>query len=96
MDFAVFVPTIAIAFVVPGTVACVALTMGHVRKMNELKIRERELEMGGGDSALGRVVDALYDDLNDTRTQVAALQERLDFAERLLAGGSATDSDRGG
>jgi hypothetical protein len=41
---------------------------------------------------LGPVVDALCDDLNDTRAQVADIQERLDFAERLLAAGSAPEN----
>jgi len=52
--------------------------------------------MGGGDAELGPVVDALCDDLNDTRAQVAEIQERLDFAERLLAAGSAPENDRSG
>ncbi len=64
--------------------------------MKELKIREKELEMGGSDAELRPVVDALCDDLNDTRAQVAELQERLDFAERLLASGSPPEKDRSG
>jgi len=67
--------------------------MGHARKMKELKIREKELEMGGDDAELGLVVQALSDDLNDTRAHLAEIQERLDFAERLLAGGSAPEND---
>jgi len=70
--------------------------MGHTRKMKELKIREQELEMGGSDAELGPVVEALSDDLNDMRTQVAEIQVRLDFAERLLAAGSAPKNDGSG
>ena len=94
MDLTILVPIVAIAFGVPGCVACAALGMGHVRRMKELKIWEREIEMGGGDAELGAVVQALSDDLNDTRAHVAELQERIDFAERLLAGGSAPENDR--
>ena len=96
MDLFNLVPVVAIVIGVPGVAAFMALAMGHTRKMKELKIREKELEMGGSDAALGPVVDALCDDLNDTRAQVAEIQERLDFAERLLAAGKAPENDRSG
>ena len=83
------VPILGIVIGVPGFVTFIALAMGHTRKMKELKIREQELEMG---AELGPVVAALCDDLNDTRAQVADIQERLDFAERLLAAGSAPEN----
>ena len=51
------------------------------------KLKKTELEMQGGDPELRPVVDALRDDLNDTRAQLAEMQERLDFAERLLTAG---------
>jgi hypothetical protein len=92
----IMVPIVAIVIGIPGAAAFMALGMRHRRKMKELEIREKELERGGSDAALGPVVDALCDDLNDTRAQVAEIQERLDFAERLLAGGSAPKSDRSG
>lgn len=50
--------------------------------------------MRGGDPELGPEVDALRDDLNDTRAQVAEMQERLDFAERLLTAGRASQEER--
>ncbi len=54
--------------------------------------------MRGGDPELGPVVDALRDDLADmqehTRAQLAEMQERLDFAERLLTAGRASQEDR--
>jgi hypothetical protein len=40
------------------------------------------------DPELGPVVDALRDDLDDTRAQLAEMQERLDFTERVLAAGA--------
>ena len=96
MDLGILIPIAAIVFGVPGGFAFTALAMRHTRRMKELSLQERQLEMGGADTELGRVVEALSDDLNDTRAAVAELQERLDFAERLLAAGGSTDHDRSG
>jgi hypothetical protein len=90
----ILVPIAGIVIGVPGTAAFLALAMGHARKMKELKIRERELELRGGDAELVPVVDGLCDDLNEMRAQVAEIQERLDFAERLLTSGGPPKEDR--
>ena len=87
MDLSITI--VAIVIGVPAFTVFVALVMPHTRKMKELKIREKELEMGGSDAELGAEVDALRDD-------VADIQERLDLAERLLAAGRAPKDDRGG
>ncbi len=64
------------------------------------KLKRKELEMRGSNAELGPVVDALRDDLADmqehTRAQLADMQERLDFAERLLTAGRASQEDRSG
>ncbi len=60
------------------------------------KLKKKELEMRGSDAGLGPEVDALRDDLNDTRAQLADMQERLDFAERALTAGRASQEDRSG
>ncbi len=57
------------------------------------KLKKQQLERRGSDPQLGPVVDALRDDLNDTRAQLAEMQERLDFTERLLADGRASQED---
>ncbi len=57
------------------------------------KLKKQQLEMRGSDPQLGTEVDALRDDLNDTLAQLAEIQERLDFTERLLAGGRASQED---
>jgi uncharacterized membrane protein len=44
---------------------------------------------------LGAEVDALRDDLNYTRAQLAEMQERLDFAERMLTAGRASQDEKG-
>ncbi len=69
------------------------------------KLKKKELEMRGSDPELGPEVDALRDDLNDTRArladmqehtraQLADMQERLDFAERLLTAGRAAQDEK--
>ena len=62
------------------------------------KLKKKELEMRASDSELGPVVEALRDDLAEmqehTRAQLADIQERLDFAERLLTAGRASQEDR--
>ncbi len=51
------------------------------------KLSKKELETQGSSAELGPLVDALRDDLDDTRAQLGEMQERLDFAERLLTAG---------
>jgi hypothetical protein len=58
------------------------------------KLKKKELETQGSSAELGPLVDALRDDLDDTRAQLADMQERLDFAERLLTAGRASQEDR--
>ncbi len=56
--------------------------------------------MRSGDPELGPAVDALRDELAEmqehTQAQLADMQERLDFAERLLTAGRASQEDRSG
>ena len=84
------IPIVAVAVGVPGLVAFVAVIASHTRKMKELAIRDREL---GADGDLGPAVDALRDDLDDTRSQLVEMQERLDCTERLLAAPKAHPED---
>ncbi len=60
------------------------------------KLKKKELEVRGSDTELGPVVDTLRDDLDDTRAELAEVQERLDFAERLLTAGRASQEDKSG
>ena len=73
---------------VPGIILFTALIIRY-------KLKKKELEMRGSDPELGPVVDELRDDLNDTRVQLADMQERLDFAERLLTAGRASQDEKG-
>jgi len=65
------------------------------------KLKKRELEVRGTDAELGPVVDALRDELEQladmqehTHSQLAEVQERLDFAERLLTAGRESQEDK--
>ncbi len=84
----------------PVEVQTISIIMGAVAfgstvwALVHFKLKKKELEMRGSDPELGPVVDALRDDLNDTRAQLADRQERLDFAERLLTAGRASQEDR--
>ncbi len=70
-------------------------------KKKELEMRGKELEMRGSNAELGPDVDALRDDFEqladtqeNTRAQLADMQERLDFAERLLTAGRASQDEK--
>ena len=65
------------------------------------KLKKKELEMRGSDAELGPVVDGLRDDVEQlanmqehTQAQLAEVQERLDFAERLLTAGRASQDEK--
>jgi len=69
----------AFLFLSLGMIVVTALIIGY-------KLKKQQLEMRGSDPQLGPEVDAL-------RAQLAEMQERLDFTERLLAGGRASQED---
>ncbi len=58
------------------------------------KLKKAELEMRGSNAEPGPVIDVLRDDVDDTRAQLAEMQERLDFAERLLTAGRASQDEK--
>jgi len=88
----------------PVQVQIMSIIMGAVAfsstvwALVHFKLKKTELEMRGSDAELGPVVDALRDDLADmqehTRGQLAQMQERLDFAERLLTAGRASQDEK--
>jgi len=58
------------------------------------RLKKKELDTRGSSAELGAEVDALRDDLDDTRAQLADMQERLEFTERLLAAGRDEFTER--
>lgn len=94
MEPSAMIPLVAIGVGIPGFIAFVAMIIRHTRKMKELEIRERELALGEDNAALAPAVDALHDSLSDMRAQLADMQERLEFAERLLVAGNPAQPGR--
>ncbi len=82
--------TVALAIFLPTAFGSIIVTVLILR----YKLKKKELEMRGSDPELGPVVDELRDDLDDTRAQLADMQERLDFAERLLTAGRASQDEK--
>lgn len=80
---------IQILSIIFGTLAPV----GALSAILWYKLEKKKVEARSGDPELGAAVDALRDELSDmqedTRAQLAEMQERLDFAERLLTAGRA-------
>ena len=88
----------------PVEVQIISIIMGTAGSVGALslffwfKLKNKELESQRGDPELRPVVDALRDDLAEmqehTQAQLAEMQERLDFAERLLTAGRASLDDK--
>ncbi len=91
----------------PVDVQIMSIIMGAVAfsstvwALVHFKLKKTELETQGSDAELGPVVDALRDDFEQladtqehTRGQLAQMQERLDFAERLLTAGRASQDEK--
>ncbi len=98
-----FDPDLVIVF--PSIIVFTLLIIRFKLKKKELEVREKELEMRGSNGELGPVVRALQVELDDTRIQftgmeehtreqLADMQERLDFAERLITAGRASQEDK--
>ncbi len=86
----------------PVEVQVISIIMGAVAFSSTVwslvyfRLKKKELEMRSSDPELGPVVDALRDDLSDTRARLAEMEERIDFAERLLTAGRASQEDKSG
>ena len=87
-------PDVQMVTIVMGALAFTGTTVGLAWAWVHFKVKKKEIETHGGDPALGAEVDALRDDLNDTRAQLAEMQERLDFTERVLTAGRARSEDK--
>ncbi len=93
------------AALIIGTIFGILGVVGVLGFVLWFMLKKKELEMQGSNAELGPEVDALRDDLDDargqladmqehTQAQLADMQERLDFAERLLTAGRASKEDR--
>jgi hypothetical protein len=73
---AVFIPIIALSIPVVGIV------MRGLNRLAETRLEEARIRAGAGGDAAD--VAALREEMDDVRRELAEVQERLDFAERLL------------
>ncbi len=85
---------VVIVSIVMGALAFTGTVGSTVWATVHFKLKKKELETRSRDAEVGPAIDALRDDLDDTRAQLAEMQERLDFAERLLTAGRAAQDDR--
>lgn len=83
-------PDVLTVTIVMGTLAFTGITASSVWALVHFKLKKKELEGRGAGADLGAEVDALRGAVDDTRAQLAEMQERLDFAERMLTAGRAS------
>ncbi len=86
---------VLIVTIVMGALAFTGTVASSVWALVHFKLKKREFEAQGRDPELGRDVEALRYDLNETRAHLAEVQERLDFAERMLTAGRAPPDTTG-
>jgi hypothetical protein len=83
MDFAVFIPIVALCIPVAGII------FHGLEKVARLRVEEAKVKAGQLDGQSAADLAALRDEMGDVRRELAEVQERLDFAERLLTSGRA-------
>jgi hypothetical protein len=81
--FAVFIPIVALCIPV------VAIVVNGLQKLARLRIEEAKVKAGLWDGQSAAELSALREELGDVRRELSEVQERLDFAERLLTSGRA-------
>ena len=80
-------PDQVLVSIVMGSLAFTGVVASSVWAVVHFRLKKGELELKAGAPELGREVDALREELLDTRAQMVEMQERLDFAERVLTAG---------
>jgi uncharacterized protein involved in exopolysaccharide biosynthesis len=81
--FAVFIPIVALSIPVA------AIVVHGLQKVARLRIEEAKVKAGLLDGQSGMELAALREEMGDVRRELSEVQERLDFAERLLTSGRA-------
>jgi hypothetical protein len=80
-SLAVLIPLFALAIPIAGII------FHGLQKMAQLRVEEARIRAGGLDGATASDVSALREEMGEVRRELAEVQERLDFAERLLTRG---------
>jgi hypothetical protein len=83
MDFAVFIPIVALCIPVAGII------FHGLEKIARLRVEEAKVKAGQLDGQSAAELAALRDEMGEVRRELAEVHERLDFAERLLTSGRA-------
>ena len=86
--FAVFIPIVALCIPVAGII------FHGLEKVARLRVEEAKVRAAQLNGPSVAELAALRDEMGDVRRELAEVQERLDFAERLLTSGRAP-SDKG-
>jgi predicted nuclease with TOPRIM domain len=81
--FAVFIPIVALCIPVA------AIVVNGLQKLARLRIEEAKVKAGLWDGQSAAELSELREEMGDVRRELSEVQERLDFAERLLASGRA-------
>jgi hypothetical protein len=76
-------------WIVMGALAFTGTVASTVWATVHFKLKKKELEVRGSNPELGPVVEQEH-----TGAQLAEMQERLDFAERLLTAGRASQDEK--
>jgi hypothetical protein len=84
-SFAVFIPIVALSIPLAGII------FHGLQKVARLRIEEAKVKAGALDGQSAAELTALREEVGDVRRELAEVQERLDFAERLLTSGRATE-----
>ena len=88
-EIALLIPLFALAIPV------VAVIFSGMQKIAKLRLEEARLRFGGGGADPGEV-QALRNEVESMRGELTELQERVDFAERLLADPNRRANTQGG
>jgi Tfp pilus assembly protein PilO len=80
-SFAVFIPIVALCIPVAGII------FHGLEKIARLRVEEAKVKSGVLDGQSAAELAALREEMGDVRRELAEVQERLDFAERLLTSG---------
>jgi hypothetical protein len=74
-----FIPIMALAIPVA------AIIFHGLQKLARTRLEEARLRAGGMDGETGAEIEALRQEVGELRRDLGDVQERLDFAERLLS-----------